>query len=193
MKKPVRYDGHACDHEILHRLPGNRWYELSLRSELSESDTVFTDLNIYTLFNAPMHFKILLEEYPNIKNIILTASNDSFDSVCYSDSFNFFCEEVLIHPTQHHHNFTVTFDWNKFNKKESMPIYDYEKNLEFLKGLYWAGNDIEIYLSSNFAIQDSQYRHWYKSLRQYYPINEVVWDNIVVSNFRPENFIEDDD
>lgn len=194
MKKPVRYDGHACDHELLHRNIHNDFnFEDNLIKELRESDTVITDINLYTLFNAPAHFQILRKEFPNIRHIILTADSGSFDSVTYSERFDMFNPEKLVHPTMGYHKFTVTFDWSKYRKKSRMPLCDYYKNLHFLKGLYWAGNEIGIYLSTNFVIQDSQYSHWYKSLNQYYPIADVEWDNLVQSSYQHEKYIPSSD
>lgn len=186
MRKPVRYDGHACDHEILHRnLSNDLNYEENLVRELQNSNTVITDINLYTLYNAHNHFQILREEFPNIEHIILTADTGSFDSVTYSDRFDLFCPEHLVYPTMDRHKFTVTFDWKRFKKKKKMMLCDYYQNLKFLKGLYWSGNDIGVYLSTNFAIVDSEYSHWHKSLAQYYPISEVNWDNLISSVYRP--------
>lgn len=190
MKTPVRYDGHACDHEILHRMIYNDMnYMSNLKYALKETDIIIFDVNLYTIYNAYSHFQILREEYPNIKNIVLTADSKSWNSIVYSDRFDMFCPEHLIHPTMDYHKFTVTFDWTRFHKKTTMTFCDYYKNLKFLKGLYWCGNDIDIYMSDKFKILDSSYSHWYKSLSQYHPLSPEEWDQIIINNYKLDNFM----
>jgi hypothetical protein len=191
MPTPVRYDGHWCNHEILHRnLSNDLNYEENLVNELKQTDTVIAKINLYTLYNARCHFQNLQKEFPNVKNVILTADACAYDSVTYSDKFDSFIPEYLVYPTMDHHKFILTFDWNNFRKKKKMNLCDFYQNLKFLRGLHWGGNDIDTYLSENFSTNNGQYFHWYKSLAQYYPISEESWDELIINSYRPVTVLE---
>lgn len=184
----IRYDGHVCDHEILHRkVLGNLDYMENLFEMLSSDDAIQLDVNLYTIPNITCHLENLVQDFPNIKTVMLTASNNRFDSICYSDVFKFFNLRHITELTQHHHEFIVAFDWHEFKNKKQMPFCHFNDNLIFLRGLYWSDNP-EVYMSDNFK-NDTSYSHWFKSLSQYHNITEHYWDNLIINNIKHENFI----
>lgn len=186
--KMIRYDGHVCDHEILHRIDlGNRDYMEDLFESLSQCDTIQLDVNLYTIPNITCHLENLINDFPNITTIVLTASPDSFNSICYSDLFKFFNLQHITELTQYHHEFVITFDWYMFHKKERMMFCHFNENLKFLKGLYWSAEPA-VYQTTNF-VNDTSYSHWFNSISQYYPISNQYWNDLIANNIKHENFV----
>lgn len=181
----VRYDGHMCNHELLHRLRSQNddvTYEEEFTKALKNTDTIITDVNMYTLPGLANHFKDLRTDYPNIKNILLTASScQNFDSVCYSDVFERFNHEHITHMDDEYHNIVKLFSYDAFKKSESMPLSHLIDNVDFLRSLYWV-DELNNYTSVNFEITDSIYMHWYLSIKQYWPVTFSDWDEIIKSN-----------
>lgn len=199
----IRYDGHMCIHEMLHRKKGG--YEESqtwLESVLPTVDVVHVEVSFFNIHMVEEHIRIMQFDYPNIKKIIVNKTSVNYKIPGYNVGFivnprnndlqlkrNEFYSFNSNNNLQINPDTTIVIDDSLYKiHARSIPNHHTRLLLEEMKTLFWVKQDVDSYLRVPNT-QSHVYPFWFLPLNR--SNGSITWTDVVDlvhNNLSPGDF-----